>query len=188
MIFWTAQILGIVAIALNLTAMWMKDKRKMSLFIAFAGIFFVLNLGLLGGISGAIICLIGSIQAFADYFIRKKNKDGLPKWATVIFGIVSAAIAVFAVTSWFDILPIVSAILGVLVVGVKKGQQSRVIFMINSSIWGIYSLLVSAYTGALGDLAQIVITMIAFINYANKAKIKEKNRPDNQVPRRNGKK
>jgi hypothetical protein len=168
MIFWIAQIIGLLAVATNLFAMWRKEKKHMSLFIAAAGALYTINLALLGGWSGATVCLVGAVQAIADYLFRKHKKKPSPANLSVAFGIISAILASLAFKSWIDILPIVTAVIGTLVIAVKKEQTSRIVFITNSLIWGVYSILILAVAAAIGDGIQVVVTFWAFIHYKKK--------------------
>ncbi|MBR5144789.1 MAG: YgjV family protein, partial [Clostridia bacterium] len=80
--FWI-QAIGIVAMALNITAFQFKNKRTLLLIICVGSALFSINMFLLGAITGGIMNLLGVIRSLVYV-----DKDKLPipvKWVNAMF-------------------------------------------------------------------------------------------------------
>ena len=162
--FIIAQIIGVITAIIAFSCVQFKDER-----ILLAGQFLsnaltAVNLGLLGSISGAWICLLATIQTVIIFFLNKDTNDTkqkIKKIISIIFAVAYVAGTFVTYTAWSDIVVCTCALLFTLTVFQEDSGKMRSIIIANMSLWVIYDLAVGAYTNILTHGLTLISTVTA---------------------------
>lgn len=161
-IFIIAQVFGIVACILSVISMLSKSITGALIFQMLANIAIAINFGLVDGISGAVVCIIGTIQTLVMFLMRRKEME--PKWwllGAFLIAYITASVVMYS--KWFDILSALAAVTFAVAVIQKKTSMYRSIMLINSCLWIVFDFCAGAYTAIITHgiiLVSIVVGMI----------------------------
>lgn len=173
MSFVIAQVLGIIGTIVNIFSIQLKNKKDILFCFIVINFIFVLNLILLGGYTGAIVCFVAGVQTIIISMYELKNKK-FPKLLIPVFLIVSIIFGSLTYKSLIDILPLFCSVTYTLSILQKKESNIRYLTLVNLLSWIIYDIFIMAYTTILSDLFMIVSTLIAIIRYDILSVIKNK--------------
>lgn len=153
------QCFGILACVLSVISMLSKRITGALIFQMAANVTIAINFGLTNGLSGAIVCIIGSIQTLTLFIMRRKDKE--PKWwLLLIFLAAYISASVFTFNYWFDILSAIAAVTFAVAVMQKNPANYRIIMLINSCLWLVFDFCAGSY-GAIVTHTVILISIIA---------------------------
>lgn len=158
-IFIMAQAFGIIACILSVISMLSKSITGALIFQMLANVTIAINFGFTNGFSGAIVCIIGSVQTLTMFIIRSKGKEP-ERWLLVLFLAAYIIASVVTFSYWFDILSAVAAITFAVAVMQKKPANYRIIMLINSCLWLVFDFCAESY-GAIITHTVILISIIA---------------------------
>lgn len=162
--FWLAQVISLIGIAINIACMQLKEKRRILFFLMITNFLFALNFALLQAYSGALICLVAGIQTFLTYTYQTKNKE-FPKILIFVFLVISIVCGLLSYETNLDILPMISSVLYTLSIIQKKEKHLRVISLLNILVWIIYDFIVGAVAAGISNVFLSISTIIAIIRY-----------------------
>ena len=163
-----AQIAGVLGIVFSLLSFQMKERKKYMLCQIIAIVLFIIQLLLLGAITGGVLDIISLIRTVIFMFNNKKWASS-PVW---LFAFILAMIAV-GVFTWQDlwsILPIIGSILSTVAQWMRKTKHIRAISLAVGPCWLIYNLVHGAYSGALNEVFAMTSIIIGIIRYDIKDK------------------
>ncbi len=160
--FILAQIIGIAAAGFNVAAMYLKEKKNILKLMIVSSIAFAINMFMLGGISGGVISLIGAIQTFINYQYDKREIK-YPKWLIALYMIIAVICGMFSYKALIDILPVICSVLFSISILQNKEKNIRITMLLMFILWTIYSFVIRAYSTAIVDGIQSVLTFIAII-------------------------
>ncbi len=162
LVFIIAQVFGIIACIFSVISMLSKSITGALIFQMLGNIAIAINFGMVDGISGAVVCIIGTIQTLVMFLMRKKEIE--PKgWLLGLFLIAYITAAVVMYSKWFDVLSGIAAVTFAVAVAQKKTSTYRSIMLINSCLWIVFDFCAGAYTAIITHgiiLASIVVGMI----------------------------
>lgn len=163
MSFIIAQVLGLIATGTSMACYQLKNEKHILIGQFVTNLLMAVNFGLLGGISGAWVCLVA---AFATILMFLANKKGGDKKQTVKNILVIIFFAVFIIgsvityQSWPDVIVCICALLFTLSIAQEQSGKIRSIMFFNSSLWIIYDVVLGAWTSIIlhgMTLASIII-------------------------------
>ena len=161
-IFIIAQIFGIVACILSVISMLSKNITGALIFQMLANIAIAINFGMVDGISGAVVCIIGTVQTLLLFVMRKKEIE--PKlWLLGLFLVAYITAAIVMYSKWFDVLSGIAAVTFAVAVFQKNTSMYRAIMLVNSCLWIVFDFCAGAYTAIITHgviLASIIVGMI----------------------------
>lgn len=157
-----AQIIGVAAATFNVSAMYLKEKKNILKLMIISSIAFAVNMFMLGGISGGIISLIGALQTFINYQYDKREIK-YPKWLIILYMIIAVVCGMFSYKTLIDILPVICSVLFSVSILQNKEKNIRRTMLLMFILWTIYSFAIKAYTTAIVDAIQSVLTMVAIV-------------------------
>lgn len=160
--FILAQIIGIVVAGFNVGAMYLKEKKNILKLMIISSIAFAVNMFMLGGISGGVISLIGAVQTFINYQYDKKEIK-YPKWLIISYIIIAIVCGMFSYKSPIDIVPVICSVLFTISILQSKEKNIRRTMLLMFISWTIYSFSIKAYTTAVVDGLQSILTIIAIV-------------------------
>lgn len=176
MIYYIAQIFGLLGLAVMIYSLFQKQKNKMLWFVVLNGLFFGCQYFLLNAYSGMLSNFFGIIRTYICK--EKENKKFLNKWFVVtlfIIGYIIIGIITFD-GHIISLLPIIAEILYVLTLWQKSVKTIRYGTLAMVILWLIYDVVVRAYPSLITDLIVMISTMIAI--YVNDLKMKGMNKSE----------
>ncbi len=142
--FWIIQLIGIIAWLLIVLSYYRKNTNKILVFQIISTVLWCLHYYLLGAYSGLFICIF---EVFRDYLYYKTEIDDYIFIASVpvyiLYGIISYS-------GLIELLPIFSSTID----GYTLTKKKKVVVfgaVISYTIWVIYDIAVSSYSGAVTD-------------------------------------
>ena len=164
--FYIAQALGLLTTVLAIFSVQLKNVRLILLSQIALNLLVSANFALLGGLSGAWICILAAVQTTITYFIDKyctKNPERIRNIMLPFFtaGYIIGTIIVYK--DWNDIISCVCAILYVLAILQTNSAKYRKFIILNALLWIIYDFTTMAYTSILTHGLEAISILIAMI-------------------------
>lgn len=177
--FIIAQWLGIITTIVALLSVQFKSVESILIGQIVSNVLVALSYWLLGGMSGAWICILAAVQTVIIYFLDKldiKNKNRKKRVLLLLFvmGYVVGTMAVYK--DWRDVVSGVCAILFVLAIIQTESAKLRIIMMLNAMLWVIYDYKTEAYTNILTHGLELLSILIAMIRL-DRGEQRKKNHP-----------
>jgi hypothetical protein len=167
MLFWIAQICGVLGGIMFVMSVQFKRRRLILLWTALAYIMYVAMTVLLGGWSGASINAISLVFVVIGYFYDRKKKK-IPKSLNVIFLLVAVATTIYFWTGWFDIVPLTALTFYIAAVDAKQAEKVRALMLVQTAIWCVYNVHLSAWTALVTNGFFVVSDGVALVRYRHK--------------------
>lgn len=167
MAFLIAQVIGIVATLIEIAIMQFKNMKYVLIGQCISNLLVVIQYALLGGMSGAAVCIIATFQTLILYAYRKKEKD-FPIIFTGVFLIAYLLSSIIVFKSFIDIIACIAAILFGISVIQTQSSKYRIIILINSILWIVYDINTAAYTMIITHGIAVVSVIIGMIRLDTK--------------------
>jgi len=163
----------IAALAATALGFFEPFNKKMSVILVFS---FVANLLvgisyiLVGGTSGALICVIAGIQLLINFIFNVKGKK-VPVWLIIIYSLAYSTVNILTFAKWYDIFSLGAALSLVFSMAQSNPKHYRVLLILNMGSWLAYDVLAHAYGNMLMHLSSIITILIAiYVNDIRKKK------------------
>lgn len=160
--FYIAQAISILTLVVGIAMMQFKKMKWVLIGQIVANLLTASTYLLLGGFTGAYICLWAVVQALVmAYFDYKKKR---PHWLlTLIFvlGYVGCSLLNFA--SAIDILAVLAAVCAAMSIAQQKSADSRRWYVWNPPLWMVYDVSTRAYGNLIMHGILLVSTLLAMI-------------------------
>lgn len=172
--FYIAQAISILNGILAIIMMQFKSMKNILIFQIICNLLTASTYLLLGGLSGAGICIIAIVQTVTMFIYNVKK---LPPHKAVIAAFIALYIgcSAFYYSSFIDIFSALAAVCFAFSVVQTKSSLSRLWYLFNPLCWLIYDIFTRAYGNFVLHLVIFVSTFIAILR--NDVKRKE-NRKD----------
>ena len=161
-VFYIAQAMGILATICAVITMQFKNLRNILFGQIFSNLLIATNYILLGGVSGAAVCILASGQTAWIYFYNKKQKS-FPVPINICFMIGYIIVSGMSFAGFSSVLSCAAALLYALSMTQKNAKMCRMFMLVNSVIWIVYDCYTGAYTAFLTHgflIASILFAMI----------------------------
>ena len=168
--FWI-QAIGIVAMALNISAYQFKSKRSILLCLCMGSALFSVNLFLLGAVTGAIMNVLSVIRSLV--YVKMDRLPISIKWVNVLFIVTYLISYVLSFTVFeieptaknllLELLPIISMIAMTFAFATDNSKTVRLAGFISSPCWLIYNIFNLAIGGILCEIITLVSITSALI-------------------------
>jgi len=175
----TAQIFGILGMAMNVLSYQGKEKKALILMQLFGSLFFAINMFMLNAIMGGMLNTIGIARALI-YSNSEKLKN--IKKINLIFAFlyILSYVAIFTVFKKeatvfnliVEILPLIAMLATTIGFSMKKAANIRRLTLISSPSWLIYNCLVFSLGGILCEVFSLVSVFIGILRFDVKKKEK----------------
>lgn len=160
-----AQIIGLIASAIMIGSIQIKDRKNIYLVLnILVKILYGINFALLGAYSGTITQFIGLIITIIAYVYTKKDIN-IPKWLTTIFITITLLGGIFTYSNIYSLMAIGCGITYALIIASKNMKTIRKLNLLQSLLWTVYDLIISAYTASISSGFVFVSTLIAIFRY-----------------------
>lgn len=160
--FYIAQGISVLTTLTAVITMQMKKMRNILLGQITANILTASTYFLLGGFSGAGICLIAIVQSIVMFFYERKEKQ--PHFAIILlFILLYVACSIVYYNSFIDVFSASAAVFFAISITRSKASSSRLWYAFNPLCWVIYDAHTKAYGNLIMHSATFIFTFIAMI-------------------------
>lgn len=169
MFFILAQILAVVAFALDTIAMQFKKKSSILIMGIVSNLTYALEYAFLGAWTGAISFIIGTIRNITYYIYDKKGYEP-NKIVLIIFILLIIGTGIYTWENLTSLLPMIALVLWTTVSWQNNTKWMRVAEAFICIMWIIYDLFVGAYTGIMTEFIILTSTVIGIFRHDIKKK------------------
>lgn len=171
MINFIAQAIGVLTAVCAVITVQFKNIRSILLGEIAANLLVALNFALLGGLSGAGVCILATVQTIWIYYYNRRKK-GFPMPLNIGFMVGYTVVSALSFSGFPSVLSWIAAILYALSVTQPNAKKYRIYMLLNSLIWVVYDIDLHAWTQILthGFLAVSVLTAMARLDYGKNKK------------------
>ncbi len=162
--FYIAQGVGILSIGVSILLQQLKSVKHILIGNVAINLLGMLNYLLLGGLSGAWICVAASVQAVVIFFLnRSENGKNLRKWLMLLF------CAIYIVGTWIvyqdigDLFSCVGALIYVASILQTNSMKYRFLSVPNAIVWIVYDIFTMAYTHLLSQTLKLCSAVIGIL-------------------------
>ena len=160
--FYIAQGISVLTALTAIVGMQMKNMKAILLSQILANLFTASTYFLLGGFSGAGICLVAIVQAVTMFFYNQKNKK--PHLAvTVLFILAYVACSVVYYERFIDVFSAMAAVCYAMSITQSSPTASRLWYVMNPLFWVVYDLYTRAYGNLIMHASIFLSTFLALI-------------------------
>ncbi len=145
------QVLGLIAMGLELYSANQKSDKKLIRLIALSSVVFAVHFYFLSAIPAALSEIITAIR----FYIADKYRK---IWVGLLFIGFYILCAIFVTDRLFDVFPFVASIFGTIAVFFLNGIPMRILFICGQSLWAVYNFIVFSLGGFILCLALIMMT------------------------------
>lgn len=167
--FYIAQAISIINGVLAVIMMQFKSMRKILIFQIICNLLAALSYFLLGGFSGAGICVIAIVQSVL-MFIYNIKKVPPHKPVIVVFILLYIGCSAFYYKSVIDIFSALAAVCFAVSIVQTKPSRSRLWYLFNPLSWLAYDIFTLAYGNLFLHLVVFISTLVAIIRNDIKSK------------------
>lgn len=161
-----AQIIGVLVAVISLSYVQFKDKRYILAGQFLNNVLFSVSWGLLGGLAGAWICLLASVQILTLYFVGKAKEGVVFRRKLVVTAFFAAAYITgtcIVFKGWPDIVVCTCAMLFSLSIIQRDARRMRSVMFCNMVLWLIYDLALGAFANMMTHSLTLVSLVTAKI-------------------------
>ena len=171
--FIIAQWLGIITTVVALLSVQFKRMELILIGQIVSNVLVALSYWLLGGLSGAWICILAAVQTLIIFFLDRSNIKNKNRKKEMLLGLFVMAYVIgtrIVYVDWRDIVAGVCAVLFVLAIVQSESGKLRIIMMVNALLWIIYDYKTKAYTNILTHGLELLSILIAMVRLDRKSK------------------
>ena len=167
--FILAQIFGFVALILVCIGYFLKSKTSFLMLTVFANFFYALAFFVVGAFVGGALTFISIGRCLYLYFAEKHNFKYTLHFLSIFIVLYIASTIIFW-ASPLDLMAILSSSFFTLGYAIKNMQTMRYVLLIPNSLLVIYNILATTYTSAILDFIEIIVIIVAIIQFAKHKK------------------
>lgn len=146
-----AQAIGLLASAVVVGSFAHKRDNHLKIWVAVGNIIFALHFFMLGAYTGMLINIINVFRATFSIKFHKSNK-------MMCFFMISYLIAgVTIFTSYIDLFPVFSSLLGTYSMFKLSGIKMRLMSLLASSSWLVYATVYQSIGGMITEVSNIIL-------------------------------
>ncbi|MBR2948253.1 MAG: YgjV family protein [Lachnospiraceae bacterium] len=164
--FFLAQAIGLLTTVIAIISVQFKNVKLILISQIILNLLVAANFALLGGLSGAWICILAAVQTAITFFIEQYCGDKATRIRNILLPFFAAGYVIGTVIvykDWNDIVSCVCAILYVIAILQTESSKYRKVIILNALLWVIYDFTTMAYTSILTHGLEAVSIFIAMI-------------------------
>ncbi|MBE6912459.1 MAG: YgjV family protein [Ruminococcaceae bacterium] len=137
--------------------------KKMTVVLIFS---FVANLLvgisyiLVGGVSGALICVVAGIQLLVNFTFTVRNKK-IPVWLILVYSAAYCVVNISTFVNWYDIFSLCAALGFVFSMAQSNPKYYRLLLITNMGSWLIYDIFAHAYGNMIMHISSVITIVVA---------------------------
>ena len=172
-----SQIFAVMAYIFFALSFFTKNKRNILFFNLGSTVCFLIQYIFLNGMGGVLVNCVGIVRCILFYIDDKKQlKNNI--WSLVICLVLFSACSAGAITSWLEIIPVVSAFIFTFALWQKKVLVYRWIAVVCSVLWITYNIVHASLFGIVGEGIVFVVEVASVIRiYIENKKRSSTNEP-----------
>lgn len=175
--FFIAQCIAVV-ICIIACASYFAKRKSVYLFLQLlVNLLYGTQYLLLGQLAGTVSNGVSSFKYVYFIYKEKTGKENTKK-ELLVFLILSVVLGVFAIDSWFSVIPIITSLLFTYAIWQESEIVLRAVVICCNIMWVIFNLFAGAYVSAAYALAEMVfaaVTMIKILKGRGESLEKNKN-------------
>jgi hypothetical protein len=156
---WGIQSIGLLAFIIVALSYWQKSKVKILIIQIISYIIYALHYYLLGGLSGTIINIAGTLGLLVIFYKDRKNINS--KWLLFLIVLIYTFAWAFTYESIFSLLPLIASLPLIIVMWQKRELYIRIAGLFGTIAWIIYSFYIGSYVGVITDIIFLISTGLA---------------------------
>lgn len=161
-------IIALFTSILMVYAGYVKTKKQLLFYQTLEDGLAVVSYLFLGGISGAIICLVGVLRSILCY------KDRLNiLWKIIITIVTSVLVIYFMNNNLIELLPLICLITYLWIITIKNLVKLKYLIIIIMILWIIYDFIVHNYVAVIFDILTILTNISSIATIKKMKNIKE---------------
>lgn len=154
-----SQIVGVVAIVLNISSLQMKKKTSMMKMFLAANVLFILQYFLLGAYSAASTNIITVIRIILyDKYDEKRKK--IPKKLVVFLLSLCLVALLITYSGPLSLIPIILTMTYVVAATLKDTRKFKIIFGCCGIVWIFFNASVKAYVNIVGNVLEVISSFV----------------------------
>ena len=168
--FYIAQFIGIITTIGAVVTVQFKNIQTILVGEIILNLLIALNFILLGGGSGAGVCVLATVQTIWIYFYSRRGKK-FPTLLNIGFMVGYIVTSSFSFSGFPSVISCIAALFYALSVTQPNAKKYRVYMLINGLLWVVYDINLHAWTSILthGFLATSVLVAMARLDYCKKS-------------------
>ncbi len=178
MIYYIAQAIGIVAMAMNILSYQMKQKRGIITMQLFGTMLFSVSFLMLGAYTGGLLNFLGMVRSVV-FLSGEKVKAKHPLW---LVGFEAAYVASFVLTFAvfgkeptaaniiLEFLPLVGMTATTISFRMSEGKHIRALGLVSSPSWLVYNIFNRAVGGSICEIVSLASIIVGMLRYDVKRK------------------
>ena len=171
-----AQIFGMFGIITLFLSVQFNSKKQILGFQIAANLFYAIQYLVLNAITASVMSFVSVLRCIAFFVFEKKNKK-VPVYVLVIFIaliIILAKVLNYGIMGFF---PVVCTLLYTIGIWQKNLNIFRIITLLTACIWIGYNIFVGAYPSLIGNVFEVLTSLIAIYRFnLNESEIKKERR------------
>lgn len=171
MVFYIAQIFGLIALILLVASYVQKEKTKFLFIQLFSNTCYAIQYLLLNATSALVTNLVNIIKTYIFYKNSKNNK----KTSLITFIIIELVILSLGIITYESPISLIPIIMAMLFTYGKYQDNMKVLYtiaMISSISWILYNYIVGAYVSIIACVIEFIASIIGYVR-VNKSKVKK---------------
>lgn len=133
-----------------------KRMRTILIFNFIGNVLVGLSYLLTASYGGAAICSVACVQVVINYIFNSRN-IAVPSKLVLVYAVVFSAVNLVTFSVWYDVFPLIAAILFVFSMVQSETKNYRILYALNSISWIFYDFVAQSY----GNLATHIILFAA---------------------------
>ena len=162
---YTAQITGILAVAMFLLSYQQKERKNIILYNFLSRVLYIVQYILLGAFEGALLDVLGALSSLAAQYKNKSFIKKHFKLIVVVIDIIILAAGLSVYENIFSLFPIIGVILHTSAFWIDDERKIRIVSFLGSPFWLVYNLTSMAYGSCIGDILSMVSIAVAIYRY-----------------------
>lgn len=158
-----AQILGFIAMVLNIFSIQYKKKKNIMTMQLISNTLYTIQYWLLNAFSASYTTIIAIFRCIL--FRKYSNRKKAPIYLVSLLIISALAVGYFTYDGLLSLLPILICILYILGANSNKTKIFKIIYLICAVMWMYYNFKVKAYICLFGNVLEIISSIIALKKY-----------------------
>ncbi len=160
--FFIAQCIAVV-ICIIACASYFAKRKSVYLFLQLlVNLLYGTQYLLLGQLAGTVSNGVSSFKYVYFIYKEKTGKENTKK-ELLVFLILSVVLGVFAIDSWFSVIPIITSLLFTYAIWQESEIVLRAVVICCNIMWVIFNLFAGAYVSAAYALAEMVFAAVTMI-------------------------
>ena len=161
MIFWIAQIIGVIALLMVIVSFQQRTQKRIMFFQLFSTALFVVHFSLLGLYTGSILNAVAFFRSLV-YYNKEKKWGNTPLWPAVF----TAVSVVAGIVTWdgaLSLLPMLAMVLSSVSTWLSSAKLVRIFNLPGSAMWMVYNFAGQSYPGAVTEIISTVSVIVGII-------------------------